>query len=209
MLLFSRVATLTGSPRRVMPWAANITEYVNAHGSIPVTCWAANFGYPIGTVAWSALVESQAQLVAGTSQLLADDGYLDLLEKAEDLIATPGQDTLRELVYGTPGDPPGIGSVAAITTAIAMVDRFADALGWAVEIGQFVETTVGAPMAVFSDVFGTMGTITWILVQPDFAASDAARAKLVADSDYLKKVSGSKELFITGSGHIGQVTRIA
>ena len=209
MLLFSRVATLTGSPRRAMPWATNITEYVNAHGSIPVTCWAANFGYPIGTVAWSALVESQAELVAGTSQLLADEGYLDLLDNAADLITTPGQDSLRELVYGTPGDPPAVGSVAAITTAVAIVDRLADAIGWSVEIGQFVESTVGAPIAVFTDVFGTMGTITWILVQPDFAASDAGRAKLVANADYLKHISGSKDLFIQGSGHIGQVTRIA
>src|SRR5258706_9876269 len=147
MLLFSRMATLTGSPRRAMPWATNITQYVNEHGSVPVSCWAGSFGYPIGTVAWSAMVESQAQLSAGTSQLLADEGYLDLLDSAADLITTPGQDTLRELIYGQPGDPPPIGSVAVITTATAVVDRMADAIGWAVEIGQFLESTVGAPLA--------------------------------------------------------------
>ncbi|MEY2401366.1 MAG: hypothetical protein QOJ08_1477 [Ilumatobacteraceae bacterium] len=192
-----------------MPWATKITEYVNAHGTVPVTCWAGTFGYPIGTVAWSAMVESQAQLVAGTTQLLADDGYLDLLEEAADLITTPGEDTLRELIYGTPGDPPPIGSVAAITTAVAMVDRLADAIGWAVEIGQFVESTVDAPIIVLTDVFGAMGGITWILAQPDFVASDGGRAKLVGNADYLKQISGSKDLFIPGSGHIGQATRIA
>ena len=86
-----------------MPWAVGITEYVNAHSSMSASCWLGSFGYPLGTVAWSA----------------------------------------------------------------------------------------------------------WITSQPDFAAADAARGKLNADGDYLKKVSGSKGLFIEGSGHIGQVTRIA
>jgi hypothetical protein len=209
MLLFSRIATLTGSPRQAMPWALGITEYVNAHGSMPVTCWAGNFGYPIGTVAWSAMVESQAALVASTNQLLADPGYLDQLEGAADLIAAPGHDTLREVLYGTPGDPPPVGALVNVTTATAIVDRMADALGWAVEIAQHVEAVVGSPVGVFTDVFGTMGGIAWIGAQPDAAASDAARAKLNADGDYLNRVKATKDLFIPGSGHISQATRIA
>ena len=96
-----------------------------------------------------------------------------------------------------------------MTTATAIVDRMADSVGWAVEIAQHVESVIETPVAVLTDVFGTLGTITWITSQPDFAAADTARGKLNADGDYLKKVSGSKGLFIEGSGHVGQVTRIA
>ena len=209
MLLFSRIATLTGSPRRAMPWAVGITEYVNAHGSLPVTCWAGNFGYPLGTVVWSAAVESQAALVAATTPLLADAGYLDLLDDAADLISTPGYDVLREVVYGTPSDPPAIGSLVNITVATAVVDRMADALGWAVEIAQHVENVIGSPVAVLTDVFGTMGGVAWIGGQPDAAASDAARAKLNVDADYLNRIKATKDLFIPGSGHVRQATRIA
>jgi hypothetical protein len=208
MLLFSRVATLTGSPRKALPWALGITEYVNAHGTMPITCWAGGFGYPLGTVAWSAMVESQAALVTGTNQLLADSGYLDLLDGAADLISTPGYDTLREVVYGTPGEPPALGAVANITTATAYVDRMADAIGWSVEMAQFVEGVIGTPVALLTDVFGTMGGITWIGSAPDMAASDAARAKLLTDPGYLTRLAGSKDFFIPGSGHIAQVTRI-
>ena len=208
MLLFSRVATLTGSPRKALPWALGITEYVNAHGTMPITCWAGGFGYPLGTVAWSAMVESQAALVAGTNQLLADSGYLDLLDGAADLISTPGYDTLREVVYGTPGEPPALGAVANITTATAFADRMADAIGWSVEMAQFVEGVIGTPVALLTDVFGTMGGITWIGSAPDMAASDAARAKLLADPAYLTRIAGSKDFFIPGSGHVAQVTRI-
>ncbi len=209
MLLFSRLITLTGSPRKSMPWAVGITEYVNAHSSLSVTCWAGNFGYPIGTVAWSSMVESQAALAAGTAGLLADGGYLDMIESAADLVSSPGQDSLREVLYGTPGEPPAVGSIATITTATALVDRMADALGWAVEIAQYVEAVIGTPVAVLTDVFGTMGGVTWITSQPDVASADAARAKLNGDGDYLKRISGTKDLFIPGSGHISQATRIA
>lgn len=209
MLLFSRLVTLTGSPRTSMPWAVGITSYVNAHSDLNVTCWSGTFGYPIGTVAWSTMVESQAALAASTGALLADEGYLDMIESAADLVTTPGHDILRELLYGTPGDPPAVGSVVAITTATAVVDRLADALGWAVEIGQHVESVVGSPVGVFTDVFGTMGGVAWIGAQPDAAASDAARAKLNSDGDYLKRVAGSKDLFLPGSGQISQAVRVA
>ncbi len=209
MLLFSRIATLTGSPRRAMPWAVEITQYVNAHGTIPVTLWSGDFGYPLGTVIWSAAVESQAALVAATAPLLADPGYLDLLDAAADLITTPGYDVLREVLYGTPSEPPAVGSLINVTVATAMVDRMADALGWAVEIAQHVENVIGSPVAVLTDVFGTMGGIAWIGGQPDAAASDASRAKLNVDPEYLNRIKATKDLFIPGSGHVRQATRIA
>ena len=185
MLLFSRVVTLTGSPRRALPWAMEITSYVNAHSTLPFTCWSGSFGYPLGTMAWSAMVESQAQLAEATGGLLADEGYLDLLDAAADLVTTPGQDLLRQVVYGTPGDPPPIGAVAAITTATAVVDRMADALGWAVQIAQYVEGVIGTPVGVLTDSFGTMGGIAWIGLQPDLPAAEAAGAKMRGDAGYL------------------------
>ena len=209
MLLFSRLATLTGSPRKTMPWAVQITDYINSHSTLPLSCWAGTFGYSVGQVAWSTMVESQAALAQATGGLIADSGYLDLVESAEDFFATPAQDLLREVVYGSPGDPPALGSVVTVTTATAIVDRMADAVGWAVEMAQHVENVIGSPVALLTDVFGTMGGVAWISVQPDFAASDASRGKLSADGDYLTKVAGSKGLFIEGSGHISQATRIA
>jgi hypothetical protein len=209
MLLFSRVVTPTASPRRVMPWVSEITGYVNDHTSLDVSCWAANFGYPIGTVAWSALIESQADLVAGASSLLADDTYLDLLDTAAEMVTTPGEDLLRELVHGSPGDPPELGSVAAITTAQANVDRMADAVGWAVEIAQHAEGIVDRPVAVLTNRFGEMGGIAWITVAPDIATLEAGATKLRTDTGYLDAMTRTRELFIPGSGRVGQVTRIA
>ena len=67
---------------------------------------------------------------------------------------------------------------------------------------------MGNPIGVLTDVYGQMGRITWIGVVADAAAADAARATLGADAGYLGRLTASKDLFIPGSGHIGQVTRI-
>ena len=209
MLLFSRVVTLTGKPREAMGWAVGITEYVNAHSELDVSLWSADFGYPLGTVAWSAVVESQVALAEGTAKLLVDDGYFDQLDNGRDFATQPGQDFLRELVHGEPGDPPPLGAVASITTATALVDRMADAVGWAVEIAQHVTATTDAPVSVLTNVYGQMGEISWIGVQPDLAAADSIRQKLSGDMDYLGRMAATKDLYVPASGHVSRATRIA
>jgi len=209
MLLFSRITTPSGSPRRVIPWVMDITAYVNANTDLTVTCWAGTYGYPIGTVAWSSIVESQASFVAASTALNAQDGYLDRLEAAADMVTTPGEDRLGEIIHGAPSDPPPLGAIGRITRATAVVDRMAEAVGWSIGIAQYVEQVIDSPVAVLSDLYGAMGGITWIGVVPDAAAADASRAKLAGDSGYLERLHASKGLFVNGSGHVSEVTRIA
>jgi hypothetical protein len=209
MLLFSRVVTLTGSPRRAVPWAIGMTDYVNAQSELDVSLWSGSFGYPLGTFAWSTVVESEVALADATAKLLVDEGYYDQLEKGQDLISQPGQDFLRELLHGEPAEPPPIGAVATLTTATALVDRMADAIGWGVEIAQFVTDATGTPVSLLSNLYGQMGELVWIAVQPDLAAAEAVRARLNTNTEYLGRLVATKDLFITGSGRIAQARRIA
>lgn len=209
MLLFTRVATLTGSPRRVLPWAVEITGFVNDHCDLDVTLWSCDFGYPLGTVGWSCAADSQVTLAAETAKLLSADGYFDIVEKGEDFLGQPGQDLLRELVHGAAGEPPPIGSVATVTTATALVDRTIDAVGWSVETAQHVEKISGAQVSVLTNVYGQMGEITWIGVQPDLAGLEAARTAITGDADYLGRMAATRDLFVPASGHFAMVSRIA
>jgi hypothetical protein len=208
MLLFSRQLTLMGSPRQTMPWAMEITAYVNDHTPLEVSLWASSFGNPVGTVGWTTLLESQEQLADATASLGADSGYLDLVEKAADMITAPAQDQLGEIVHGSPTGRAPVGAVAQLTVASAIVDQMAPALGFAVEIAEHVGGVVGAPVMVLTSMFGTMGGIAWIGVQPDMASADAARAKMLADSSYLDLLTKSKGLFIPGSGYVSQSVRV-
>jgi hypothetical protein len=54
-----------------------------------------------------------------------------------------------------------------------------------------------------------MGEIAWIGVQPDLVSAAAVGEKLAADPGYLGRMPATKDLFIQGSGHVAQLTRIA
>ncbi len=86
MYLFTRLATLRGNTRKAMTWAANINGYVDAHSDHRLMLWRADFGYPVGTVTWSAWVESHAAMNAGFASLAEDDGYFKLLEDGQEFL---------------------------------------------------------------------------------------------------------------------------
>ena len=90
MHLFSRVATLTGGPVEPIEWAMNITAKVDQIMDVDVSLWQARFGYPLGTVAWSAMVESRAHLDEQMAKTTADPGFLDLVGQGQAFIAVPG-----------------------------------------------------------------------------------------------------------------------
>ena len=53
MYLFSRLATLRGNERKSMTWAVEMNGYVDAHSDHSLSLWRADFGHPVGTVAWA------------------------------------------------------------------------------------------------------------------------------------------------------------
>lgn len=209
MYLFSRALTLGGSPRQTLPWVVEITEYVNANSPLDFTAWVADFGHPVGTVAWNTLAESQSLLAEGAMALAGQDGYLDLVEAAANMATAPGEDALRELVHGSPSEPPAIGSVAQVTTATMVVDKVADAMAWSVDMAEQVEKATGNPTSVWSSAYGQMGEVSWIGVVDGPAAADAARTALNGDAGYMERLKATGELFIPGSGHVARFTRIA
>ena len=209
MQLFSRTLTLNGSPRQVMPWATEITNHINSHSSIGVSCWSSLFGYPVGTLIWSARIESQAAFMAATADLVADGAYNDLIEQAASFSGAPAEDALRDVVYGTSAGTLPLGAVAMLTTGVAALDRMADAVAWSVDIAQHAERVGGNPVFVAIDVYGQMGRIAWLGTTADIAAADDVGAKLNADSAYLGRLAETKGLFIPGSGHRAQAVKIA
>lgn len=209
MYQFSRLLTLSGSPRQTLPWATEVTAHVNQHSALDVTLWGGAFGHPVGTVAWSTIVESRAALAEATAGLLADDSYMDLVEAGADFVDSPARDVLRQLVHGTPPEePPGIGAVAATTTAIGAAP-LGDVITWGVEMAELGSTVTGANVAFLVDAYGAFGQVTWITVMADMAAADAASEAIIGNADYLAKVAEAGEMFVPGSGQQALLTRLA
>jgi hypothetical protein len=211
MYIFQRTTTLQGGYRKPLGWAVEMTEFVNANTDLDVGLWVGGFGFPLGTVAWSARVESRDQLQAAIAGLMEINEYHDRVEAGQEFVTTPGQDSLRQLIFpdAMPEGAPPVGAVATLTTASAAAGHIADAIGWGVEIaGIFAETT-GSQASFLVDSYGAYGQVTWISVQESMAATDAANAALMANPDYLKSIDDAGGFFVEGSGMQALATRIA
>lgn len=211
MHLFSRVATLTGGVRRPLEWATEVTAQVNSTIDLEVSLWTANFGFPVGTVSWSAMVESRQQLADETAKLMGDDDYLSMVEKGQEFATTPAEDHLRTVVHMT-SEPEGaapVGSAAEIITAAPAGGKIGEAMTWGVGMADRFASVTGADSAFMADAYGSFGQMTWISVFPDAAAVEAAAEATMADADYMAAVDGAGELFQPGSGQRGLVTRMA
>jgi len=193
-----------------MTWAAEMTAYVNAHSDHDLTLWRGDFGYPVGTVAWSAWVESLHAMNTGFERLIEDEGYHAMVEKGQEFITAPPQDLLREVMHGAPtGQAPPLGAVGTVTTAVMAGGKYSDAISWSIEMAELVEEVTKMPTGFLVDAYGTFGQVTWISVAPDAATADATAAAINGNDQYLKRLGDVGELFVPASGHRGLVTRIA
>ncbi len=210
MYLFSRLATLRGNERDSLTWAVNMNGYVDAHSDHNLTLWRADFGYPVGTVAWSAWVDSLAALNAGFSKLAEDDGYFKMLDEGQDFMTTAPEDFLRQALHGAPAAaPPPIGAVTTVTTAVVAGGKYDDGVSWGIEMAQLVEEVTKMPTMFLLDSYGTFGQVTWLSGAPDLAAADAAGDAINSNDKYMKQLGDVGDLFVPASGQRGLVTRIA
>ena len=210
MHVLTRVATLAGAPRAATSWAMEATAYVNGRMDRAVGLWAVQFGLPVGTVAWSTVVDGLADLQSAFAWMETDDEYHALLERGAEYMTTPPADQLREVVYGELADaPPAIGSVSTLTTAQIANGRYEEAMTWGAEMAAHVKQVTGMPTMFLADQFGPFGQVTWISGAPDLAAADAARQAVNTDLDYIKRIGDIGDMFIPGSGRQSIATRIA
>ena len=205
MYLFGRQVTLQGPFREMLGWATEVTQLVNEVSDVPVTLWGSSMGYPIGTMVWSARVESHAQLFAMTAGLQSNDAYLDLVDRGRQYIHTPGEDNLRRFVVAPEGEPP---QVALLTTATAASGREADAMAWGADMAGYVSKLTGHAASFLVDSYGTFGQVTWIQGFEDVDELDAAQDTTSADEEYLNRVTKAGDLFVESSGHQALATRI-
>lgn len=210
MFQFARALNLRGDARETMAWAAEITGYVKEHSDLDVSLWGAVFGYPVGTVAWSTIVEGRAQLAAETDKLTADNGYLDLVMKAQDWVTTPAEDIFRRVVHGGPADePPAAGAVASVTQAVPATGKMPDALAWAVDMAEYGSGLAGTQVSLLVNAYGALGGMAFITVLPDMAAVDALTAAVQADAGYIDRIRASAGLFVDGSATVSLLRRLA
>ena len=83
MYIFSR-STIAALGRQfdAIPAAVGVAELVTKLTGKDVNVFTGRFGAPQGSVMWTARTESMVELQEMTDKLMADAGYLEMLERA-------------------------------------------------------------------------------------------------------------------------------
>ena len=175
------------------------SEVVESATGIPVGVWQTLYGRPLGTVAWSVMVDSFADLATMNQKLAEDATYVEKSGAAQDMfISGSFEDGLTNVVH-TAGEQGAMGYVSALT-AVGVAGKVADVMAFGVEIADYVHSTTGTSVSFCSDMFSDVGRVTWVAGYADAAAIDAANATLSADAGYLERTSVIGDLFVAGTG---------
>ena len=209
MQLFTRQVQLSGPFADTMAYATDMTAHVSGLTGREIALWSTVFGAPLGTLTYTVRVDGVADLQTISAQVLADAEYHAKLAKGAEYAVGNAEDRLLQPLNAELGDPPPVGSMAVVTTALMANGAYEKAIAWSLDMAQHATSVTGIPTLFVAEQYGPFGSVGWIGVAADGAAVDAANAALNGDADYLKKLGAAGELFVEGSGHRVLSTRVA
>jgi hypothetical protein len=207
MYIFSR-STIAALGRQfdAVPAAVGVAELVTKLTGHEVNVFAARFGAPQGSVMWTARTESLVELQAMTDKLMADPGYLEMLESMNGLFMAPAEDRLGRVLAG-PIDA-ATSRYYGVTQAAMINGRQADALAFGVKTAEYIGSALDTPSMFVKSSYGGFNDVTWIIGFDSEAEVDAFDDWQMGDSGYHDIVKEAGELFVENSGHTSLIEKI-
>jgi hypothetical protein len=210
MIIFQRVATFEGPPEEVAPWALEVTGAVNERTHLDVSVWQGLFGRPIGSYAWSTVIDSLTSLEAAFDALGSDTAFAALLGKAQPWLREPAEDALLRVVHAAGGEyvRPHVGAYAEVTTAVPAEGRLAESGAWGVEISDVHADLTHSSVLFCTSEYATFGELRWMAMYDSAAAVDAAAEAIAKDEGYMARLDAAGGLFVEGLARRGLARRI-
>jgi hypothetical protein len=186
MYLFSRRARLApGNTRAAMTWATDITEKANQITELTVSAFTSTFSPEVGTVVWSTVAPDLASLEAANDKLLADDGYVVMIDEGSRLIQPGIDDTLLQIVHGDI-DPNRRVEYAISVQAVCSSGNVARGMELGIDIAQRAQAITGIPSLFASGLTGPYGSVAWLSGFADIQEMERAQQALAADASLTK-----------------------
>ena len=194
MYLFSRNARLgEGNPQKQLDWALRITEKVNQISEIPVQLWTTVFSPSSGRLAWTATVENLVELETIENKLIADSGYVSLVEEGgAHASGDPIDDALLQFIFADPKTAEIDAQYAMAVQATLSPGGSVKGIELGVETAQLASKITGCPTSFAMNVTGSYGSVEWLTVYASIDDMQRAGEVIAADSSFNQKVD--KEL---------------
>jgi hypothetical protein len=200
MYLFTRSARLgPGNPAEQASWAISVTEKVNQISELQVSLWSRVFSPGLGTLAWTAATEDLSTLEATDSKLLADSGYLSLLEQGQKYDSGQGaDDSLIQLVHADADAANTEPQYASVVDAVIAPGQLNKAVEAGVEIAHAAKLATGRPTSFGVASTGAYGGVAWIVLYDSVEQLQKAEQDLNADSGFSERVDKVGPLYLPG-----------
>ena len=209
MHLFTRTRTIDPAHAgEAHAFAVETSRYASAATGLDVVPWAAVYGRPVGTVSYTARVESQAAMARAHATLAADAGYQErIADSFARAFRGPVEDSIGEVV-SVAGSAAGAGALVSVTTARCAPGRGAEAMAWAVDILSQHSKLTGLDGALVRSLYGPGTTLVWLHLAGSWNEVDASVAALTGDASYLERIDDAGPLFLAGSTARGLLRRL-
>lgn len=206
--LFNRSARLAvGNTLDAMAWAVEITEKVNDVADVHFDLWTRVLGVEVGTLSWSTVVGDLAEISSIEEKLMADSGYLDLVERGVAFHDGSGfDDRLGRFVHA---DPDGLGTAqyASISTTVLAPGMTAKGIALGVEMAERIKAITGRPTSFGVSVTGPFGEVAFFVLSDSIDQVQAASEALAADEGWVAMLDEqASKAFVPGSS-VRMITR--
>ena len=208
MYIFSR-STIAALGRQfdAIPAAVGVAEMVTKLTGKELNVFIGRFGAPQGSVMWSARTESMAELQEVTDKMMADPGYLEMLESMNGLFMAPSEDRLGRVLTGPIEAAPS--KYYSITRAAMINGKQAEAVAFGIRAAEYIGKSLGAQSAFTKSVYGGFNDVTWLTGMDTEADVDAFDDWQISDSGYHAIMAEAGELFVENSGHSSLIEKIS
>ncbi len=200
MHLFTRSRTIDPAHAgEAHAFALDMSRHASDATGLDIVPWVTAYGGAVGTVSYSARVESQTAMAAALATLAADAGYQRRISASVGVVFTgPVEDAIGEIVH-LAGSGGSTGCLASVSTARCAPGRIAEAMAWAVDILSRHSKITGLDGALVRSLYGPGGSLTWISLADSWEDVDASTAARNADATYLERIDDAGPLFLAGS----------
>lgn len=181
-------------------WSVKLTEKVNAISEFPVVLWSSVLSPASGTLAWTAIVEDLDQLAALDAKLLADSGYLSLVEEGARYTSEAGaDDAIVRLLSADPDAVTRETRYAATVRSVLAPSTVTCGIELGVEIARRATKATGRPTSFGVEQTGACGGVRWMTLYETVDQVQAAAEALAADADFARFVEDeASDVYLTG-----------
>jgi hypothetical protein len=198
MYLFGRSRTIAPAhTREAMASAVEAGARVAQLIGLPVYTWTPMFSPGVGTVLWSARVSSLSELEATADKYAADEATMEWTEQQNHLYEGPTNDTLTEVLHGTPAGEPG--PWVSIVQAQWAPGKAAEAMTVGVEIVDTVARLTGWSPLFGRSLTGAFAGVGWITSFPDMGAYEASNRTMAGDSGWQDLMNKASTCYLPGA----------